>query len=114
MGFEVMTTSGTHAHLKRHGIETHELPKISVGRPNAEDLIKNGEVALIINTPTRDGVGDEVRLRATAVRFNVPMITTMTAASVAAGAIAALRTGQWGVQALQDYFPCAAASEEPR
>jgi carbamoyl-phosphate synthase large subunit len=112
MGFEVLTTSGTYAYLKRHGIETMAVNKISEGRPNAVDLIKNQELALIINTPTRKGAGsDEGRLRATAVRFNVPMITTVTAATVAVQAIAALRAGQWGVQALQDYFVEAGAGD---
>jgi carbamoyl-phosphate synthase large subunit len=106
MGFEVLTTSGTHQHLAEHDIPTTSLRKISEGRPNAVDLLKNGELALIINTPTRKGAGsDEGRLRATAVRFGVPMITTLTGAAAAVKAIAALRTGQWDVRALQDYFP---------
>ena len=106
MGFAVFCTDGTHRFLKEKGIETRLVRKISEGRPNALDLIKNGELGLIINTPTRKGSGsDEGLLRATAVRFNVPMITTVTAALVAVGAIEALRGGQWSVRALQDYFP---------
>jgi carbamoyl-phosphate synthase large subunit len=109
MGFEVYTTGGTHAHLMEHGVRTTRLHKISEGRPNAMDLIKNGELGLVINTPTRKGPDtDEGKLRATAVRFNTPMITTLTAASCALDAIAALREGAWTVRALQDYFPQAA------
>jgi carbamoyl-phosphate synthase large subunit len=105
MGFDVLTTGGTHAYLLEHGVETRRLRKISEGRPNAVDLMKNGELALVINTPTRKGAGsDEGRLRATAVRFNVPMITTLTGARAAVRAMAALRSGGWGVCALQDYF----------
>jgi carbamoyl-phosphate synthase large subunit len=101
----VLTTAGTHAYLSDHGVETRRLRKISEGRPNAADLIKNGELSLLINTPTRKGAGsDEGRLRATAVRFNVPMITTLTGARAAVRAIAALRAGDWSVRALQDYF----------
>jgi len=106
MGFEVYTTGGTHTHLQERGVDTTRLHKISEGRPNAEDLIKNGEIGLIINTPTRKGPAtDEGKLRATAIRFNTPMITTLTAATCAVDGIAALREGAWSVRALQDYFP---------
>jgi carbamoyl-phosphate synthase large subunit len=105
MGFVVLTTGGTHEHLLRRGVETQRVKKISEGRPNAVDLIKNRELDLIINTPTRKGVAtDEGRLRATAVRFNVPMITTLTGAAAAVQAIRALQAGDWGVRVLQDYF----------
>ena len=105
IGFDVCCTSGTHEHLKVHDITTTRLKKISEGRPNAVDLIKNNELAMIFNTPTRRGAGtDEGKLRATAVRFAVPMITTMTGASAAVQAMAALRQDDWQVRALQDYF----------
>ena len=105
-GFELVTTGGTSDLLERNGIASRRIRKIQEGgRPNAIDLIKNQELDLIINTPTRKGAGtDEGKLRATAVRHGVPMITTMTAASVAVDAIAALRRGAWGVRSLQEYF----------
>jgi len=106
LGFNVMTTAGTHRFLHERGIETERINKIAEGRPNAIDLMKNGQLALIINTPTRKGGGtDEGKLRAAAVRNKVPMITTITAAQCAVRAIAAIREGRWGVSALQDYFP---------
>ena len=105
MGFEVVATSGMHRFLLEHDIHTRLVKKISEGRPNAADMIKNGELALIVNTPTRKGINtDEGRLRALAVRFNVPIVTTTAAAAAAVQAIAALRTDQWGVRALQDYY----------
>ena len=105
LGFEVLTTTGTHAYLREHGIETQLVKKINEGRPNALDLIKNHELALIINSPIRKGIAtDEGRLRAMAVRFNVPMITTAAAASAAVQAIDALKSGAWGVRPLQKYF----------
>ena len=98
-GFEVITTRGTHDKLKEQGIATTVIRKIQEGgRPNALDLIKNGELAMIINTPTRKGAGtDEGKIRAAAIRNGVTMITTMTAARVAVQAIAAVRDGGWGV-----------------
>jgi len=104
LGYELLATSGTHRHLAEHGIESTRLNKISEGRPNAIDLIKNHEIALIINTPTRKGAGtDEGKLRATAVRFGVPMITTATGGVAAAHAMRAMKQGTWDVHALQDY-----------
>ncbi|MEL7088355.1 MAG: carbamoyl phosphate synthase large subunit, partial [Planctomycetota bacterium] len=106
-GFEVVTTRGTHAYLAERGVETTRIKKIQEGgRPNALDLMKNGELNLIINTPTRKGAGtDEGKLRATAVRNGVTMITTMTAAKVAVQAIEAMRRDDWTVKSLQEYFP---------
>jgi len=112
LGYKVLCTSGTHRHLQSHGIETGLLNKIVEGRPNAIDLIKNGEIDLIINTPTRKGAGtDEGKLRATAVRNGVPMITTTTAGVAAAQAMSAMRRGDWGVAALQDYLPESSSPE---
>jgi carbamoyl-phosphate synthase large subunit len=106
MGFAVYSTGGTYAYLQARGIATHRLSKISEGRPNALDMIKNGALKLILNTPTRKGMtSDEGKLRATAVRYGVPMVTTTTGAAAAVRAIAALRAGTWGVRALQEYYP---------
>ena len=104
MGYKLVATKGTHQFLKDNGVENEMILKIRVGRPNAIDLIKNDELALIINTPTRKGIAtDEGRLRATAVRFKVPMITTATGAVAAVLAMKAIRDGAWDVRALQDY-----------
>ena len=69
-------------------------------------LIADGEVSLILNTATRKGADtDEGRIRATAVKAGVTMITTIPGARATVQAIAALRAGEWGVAATQDYFP---------
>ena len=106
MGFTVFTTRGTHELLASHSVETKLIRKISEGaRPNIRDLIANGSIALIINTPTKTGAQtDEGRIRATAVEARVPMITTITGARAAVSAIEALRAGAWSVSALQDHF----------
>jgi carbamoyl-phosphate synthase large subunit len=112
MDFEVYTSKGTAMFLKSHGVETRSVNKLSEGaRPTVLDLIANGEIHLIINTPTRKGAKtDEGRIRATAVRAGIPMITTMSAAKATVDAIAALRAGAWTVMALQDYFGAGAAA----
>ncbi|MBI1303728.1 MAG: carbamoyl-phosphate synthase large subunit [Phycisphaera sp.] len=107
MGFTVFTSRGTGAYLAEHGVETKTLHKLSEGaRPTVLDVIANGEIHLIINTPTKKGAKtDEGRIRATAVRAGIPMITTVSAARATVDAIAALRAGAWTVSAIQDYFP---------
>jgi carbamoyl-phosphate synthase large subunit len=106
MGFTVFTTRGTRELLASHSVETKLIRKISEGaRPNIRDLIANGSIAMIINTPTKTGAQtDEGRIRATAVEARVPMITTITGARAAVSAIEALRAGTWSVSALQDHF----------
>jgi len=106
MGFKVFATEGTAQHLEDNGVKPEVLQKIAAGaRPNVLDLMNNGQIALIINTPTRTGwKTDEGRIRSTAVRLSIPMITTSTAAAAAVRAIAAIRERGWGVAAMQDYL----------
>ncbi|MFW6132894.1 MAG: carbamoyl-phosphate synthase large subunit [Planctomycetota bacterium] len=115
MGFALVATDGTHKVLADAGVRCRRLAKLAEGRPNIADLMANGEVALLINTPTRRGpTTDEGRIRALATLRKVPLITTLTAARAAVDGIAALRAGlqgaeapadAWGVRPLQDYFP---------
>jgi carbamoyl-phosphate synthase large subunit len=106
LGFKVYATEGTALVLKKHGLDPILLQKVGTGaRPNVLDLMANGQICLIMNTPTRTGwKTDEGRIRSTAVRLNIPMITTATAAVAAARAIAAMREKPWGVAAMQDYI----------
>jgi carbamoyl-phosphate synthase large subunit len=110
-GFEILSSKGTHEALSRAGIPSRRLPKLAEGRPNIIDLMKNGEVQLLINTPTRKGpTTDEGKIRATAVLNRVPMVTTLTGAAAAAKAIAAIRRDGWGVKPLQAYHIAGTAS----
>jgi carbamoyl-phosphate synthase large subunit len=103
-GFEILATGGTHDVLARNDIPSTRIPKLAEGRPNIRDLIKNGQVQLIVNTPTKKGPQtDEGKIRAMAVMNKVPMLTTMTAASAAAKAIVELQKTGWGVKPLQAY-----------
>jgi carbamoyl-phosphate synthase large subunit len=103
-GFEVIATGGTFDALSKAGINARRIPKLSEGRPNIIDLIKNRQVQLLINTPTRKGPQtDEGKIRAMSVLHKVPIVTTLTGASAAVRAIAAMQKGDWGVRALQEY-----------
>ncbi|MEL6329141.1 MAG: carbamoyl-phosphate synthase large subunit [Planctomycetota bacterium] len=107
MGFEVYTTEGTGEELLRHGMRPSVLQKIGTGvRPNVIDMMADGKIAMIINTPTRTGWNtDEGSIRSTAVRLGIPMLTTVPAANAAVRAIQALKAGDWRVAALQDLHP---------
>ncbi len=103
-GFELVATSGTYNTLAKHDIPASRIPKLAEGRPNIKDLIKNGKVQLIINTPTKKGPQtDEGKIRAMAVLHKVPMLTTITAANAAVRAILAMQKTGWDVRPLQEY-----------
>ena len=109
-----MATHGTSQFLADNGIPNKAVNKVSVGRPHVVDAIKNSEIQLIINTPTRKGAHtDEGKIRAMAVRRRVPMITTVTGARAAVQAIAALKAGAWSVAAVQDYARAAPLLHSP-
>ena len=104
-GFTLLCSPGTGKRLAKNGVENIILKKIMEGRPNITDYIQDNDVALVINTPTRKGVAtDEGKIRASTVMHQIPTITTMTGAAAAVRAIAALKKGNWGVKALQDYY----------
>ncbi|MCE9619739.1 MAG: carbamoyl-phosphate synthase large subunit [Planctomycetes bacterium] len=107
MGFKIFASHGTHAELSKQDIPATVLRKISEGaRPNVLDLIRSGEVHLILNTATRKGGDtDEGKIRAQAVRSGVPIVTTISGARAAVQAIAGMQAEPWGVYAIQDYFP---------
>jgi len=102
-GLKIIATRGTAAALKRAGIEIEAVYKVNEGRPNIIDLIKNGKVNLIVNTPLgRESFYDEKSIRRAAVRYNVPCITTLSAASAAARGIRAMIGHTTDVAAIQD------------
>ncbi|MHC4713807.1 MAG: hypothetical protein ACYTAN_11145 [Planctomycetota bacterium] len=105
LGCKIISTRGTADYLARGRIKVEVVPKIQEGlRPNIIDRIKNGEVNLIINTPTGRGPRlDEAKMRMAAVMHDVPVITTMSAARAAVSALGVLRERKMGVKALQEY-----------
>jgi carbamoyl-phosphate synthase large subunit len=111
MGFEILASEGTCAFLEARGVRARRVFKVNEGRPDMVDLIKNGEVALLINTPLgRKSQYDDYALRRAALVHNVPYITTTSGAMAAAKGIAALRRGGVQVRALQDWLAPAAAA----
>src|SRR6266478_232764 len=89
LGFNLMATQGTAARLREVGLEVANVFKVNEGRPNVVDHIKQGEIALIINTPLgRASHYDEQAIRRAALQYNVPCVTTMTGAHALVEALA--------------------------
>jgi carbamoyl-phosphate synthase large subunit len=106
MGYHLLATSGTARGLRAAGVVVEEVLKLREGRPNLLDYMKNDQIALIINTPSGQGMQtDEGIIRAAAVSHGVTCITTLAAAQAAVEACRALREQQFTVSALQDRFP---------
>ena len=105
LGFEVVGTEGTIAFLAEKGVEGKVIAKIGEGRPDMLDAIKNREVSLIFNTPSgrRDARADDCRIRQAAIKYRVPYLTTIAAATAAAEGIAAAMSGKGEVRSLQSY-----------
>jgi carbamoyl-phosphate synthase large subunit len=105
LGYKLVSTRGTSKVLRAAGITVEEMPKLQEGRPNLIDHMKNGQIALVINTPSGKGSRtDEGKIRAAAVSHGVTCITTLEAASAAAAACAALRHEQFAVKPLQEWY----------
>jgi carbamoyl-phosphate synthase large subunit len=104
LGFSLYSTSGTAQVLADQGVAVKRLAKISEGRPNAVDMIKNGQIAMVINTP--GGMiprRDENAIRSAAYAHNVCIMTTITGARAAVDGIRALRSKPIGVRPIQQY-----------
>ncbi|MEI7460796.1 MAG: carbamoyl-phosphate synthase large subunit [Pirellula sp.] len=105
MGYKLLATSGTAFELERANIPVVRVKKLAEGNPNLIDYLKNDEVSLIINTPNGKGARtDEGRIRAAAVQFGVPCITTVAAGRMAVEAMSVMRTTSMTVMSLQERF----------
>jgi carbamoyl-phosphate synthase large subunit len=104
LGFSLYATGGTAAALKAAKVPVKKLFKLSEGRPNALDMLKNGELALIINTPSgKTAREDEIKIRSTASSSRVPVMTTLRAARASVEGIRALKAGGYSVKPLQEW-----------
>ena len=105
LGFKIISTSGTATSLKKAGLKVEVIHKLSEGRPNTIDLLKNSEIQLVINTPSGQiPREDEIKIRTTAVYTNTPIITTIGSAKAALDGIAALKENGYSVKPLQEFL----------
>ncbi|HEX72953.1 MAG TPA: carbamoyl-phosphate synthase large subunit, partial [Candidatus Hydrogenedentes bacterium] len=104
LGFRFLATRGTAARLRTLDIPVEEVYKVGEGRPNIVDLIINGEVSWIINTPLgMDSKADERSIRRTALERGLPIMTTLAAARAGITAIEAMRVNEPMLLSLQEY-----------
>jgi carbamoyl-phosphate synthase large subunit len=104
LGFELCATGGTAKVLEEAGLPVQPLFKLAEGRPNVLDLIKNGEVQLVINTASgQTPHADGIKIRTAAVQHKIPIMTTLAGANAAALGIRALREKGLSVRRLQQY-----------
>jgi carbamoyl-phosphate synthase large subunit len=103
LGFKIIGTRGTALYLFDHGIPAQLVFKVREGRPNVEDVIRNGDTQLVINTPLgAQSYFDERAIRIAASSHGVPCITTLSAAAAALEAMECDRSGELSVFAIQD------------
>jgi carbamoyl-phosphate synthase large subunit len=113
LGFRLIATRGTAAALESAGVPAEPVYKVNEGRPNIVDLVKTGKVDMVINTPLgRESFYDEKSIRRAAIRYNIPCITTLSAANAAALGIRALIEDSFEVQPLQSLHAKKAAAQK--
>ncbi len=102
-GFEIIATGGTYNAISEAGIEAEPVKKLYEGRPNVLDLITNGKIDLIVNSPVgKDSVHDDSYLRKAAIKGRIPYMTTIAGArATAKGILYVQKNGNADVKSLQ-------------
>ena len=104
LGFKIRATRGTAAFLSQHGISIQRVNKVREGRPHIVDMIKNGEIDLVINTTSsKKAISESYSIRRATLTFNIPYTTTLAGAKATSLAIKALIEGELGVKTIQEY-----------
>ena len=104
LGFNIFASSGTASVLEKNNIPAKVLPKISEGRPNILDLMKDGKIQMVINTPSgRIPRQDEVKIRSQVILYNIPYTTTIFGAQATVNGIEMFMKKDISVKSLQEY-----------
>ncbi|MEN2998163.1 MAG: carbamoyl-phosphate synthase large subunit, partial [Brevinematia bacterium] len=105
LGVSIYATSGTYKFLSENGIQSELVLKIGEGRPDLLDHIKNGKIGMIFNTTrTRKSVKDEVSIRKLAIKYRIPLITTIPAMYAAVESLKSIKESEFRVKSLQEYY----------
>ncbi|GAB4231181.1 MAG: carbamoyl-phosphate synthase large subunit [Deltaproteobacteria bacterium] len=103
-GFSLVATRGTASFLSAHGVPCDTVRKVNEGRPHVADLIRNGEIAMVINTPLgAQSKADSWYIRHASLVYNIPYFTTVAAARAVSLAIGNLLRDELSVRSLQEY-----------
>jgi carbamoyl-phosphate synthase large subunit len=104
LGFRIRATRGTHQFFAQQGVKSEMIRKMHEGRPHIVDAIKNGEIHLVINTPSgKLSAEDDSYIRKAAIKYRIPYITTIAAAASSVKGIRAFRSGHGRAKPLQKY-----------
>jgi carbamoyl-phosphate synthase large subunit len=104
IGFRIIATSGTATFLETNGIRTGIVKKVSLGRPNVIDAIKNGKIQLVINTGSGgETVRDGFEIRRAAIKYSIPYATTVAGAMAMSRGIAHMAREELNVKTVQEY-----------
>ncbi len=104
LGFDIVSTTGTAKYLQEQGLKVAQVNKVMEGRPNIVDLMKNGDIAMVINTTEGvQALKDSYDIRHTALVMKTPYSTTIAGARASAMAIEKIKTGALEVNPLQSY-----------
>ena len=105
LGFDLLATSGTAESLRAHGLEVRDVPKHHEARPSVVDRLINREIQLVVNTPLgRESHEDDAIIRQTALKYDIPCITTLAGTSATVEGIAALESQDLSVLPLQEFY----------
>ncbi|MGB0061849.1 MAG: hypothetical protein WBP68_16840, partial [Candidatus Binatus sp.] len=99
----LIATRGTATHIRNLGLKCEGVNKVLEGSPHIVDAMKDGRVAMVVNTPDASGARDSFSIRRTALELRLPYFTTMAGAKAAVEGIYALKHEVFEVHALQDY-----------
>ncbi|MBU1026420.1 MAG: carbamoyl-phosphate synthase large subunit, partial [Candidatus Margulisbacteria bacterium] len=104
LGYTIVSTVGTAEVLRKNGVEVEVVAKLGEGRPDVLDLIKNGDVKFLINTPGgKKPKVDETKIRSGAIMHMVPLVTTLSGARATVNGLESIKKKGFSVKALQDY-----------
>ncbi len=104
LGFKIIATDGTAKFLNSNGIQAEKVFKVNEGHPDIVDLIKEGKINFIINTPLgKKSRFDEFAIGGSAIKYKVPFVTTLSAGLSALEAIKKLKFGELTIKSLQEY-----------
>ncbi len=102
-GFDIVATEGTGKMLRDNGIDVEIVAKLGEGRPNVLDIITNGEVNIVINTPTdKKGAADDSYIRKGVIKGRISYVTTMAEAKAAIAGLKTIKDATGGVKSLQE------------
>eukprot|EP00252_Welwitschia_mirabilis_P018019 TRINITY_DN4017_c0_g1_i1.p1 TRINITY_DN4017_c0_g1~~TRINITY_DN4017_c0_g1_i1.p1 ORF type:complete len:223 (-),score=69.68 TRINITY_DN4017_c0_g1_i1:341-1009(-) len=106
LGFDIVSTAGTATVLERNGIPVGRVLKLHEGRPNAADMVANGQIQLMVITSSGDALDqiDGRKLRRMALAYKIPIITTVAGALASIQAIESLKNDSLMMLPLQDFF----------